>query len=340
MPDEADVLVLMTVRFPDALLQRIRAVSPRLHVEVHPAANTAELPGGLLPDVEILYTMRTLPDPEAVPNLRWIQFHSAGVDHVADHPLLRADVRVTTLSGAAVSQMAEYVLMALLALGRRLPRLERDRTDKRWAENRFERFRPSDLKGSTVGIVGYGSVGREVARLCRAFGAEVLATKRDLRHPADDGYRPDHQGDAQAELPTRLYPPQALPSMAAECDFLVVTVPLTPETRGLVGRNVLQKMKPTACLVDVSRGGVIDHNALIEALSEKRLGGAALDVFPVEPLPGSSPLWEMPNVLLSPHIGGASDHYFEQATALFTTNLQRYLTDQPLLNEFDPRRGY
>jgi len=120
----------------------------------------------------------------------------------------------------------------------------------------------------------------------------------------------------------------------------VVTVPLTPETRGLVGRNVLQKMKPTACLVDVSRGGVIDHNALIEALSEKRLGGAALDVFPVEPLPGSSPLWEMPNVLLSPHIGGASDHYFEQATALFTTNLQRYLTDQPLLNEFDPRRGY
>ncbi|MBM2843654.1 MAG: oxidoreductase, partial [Anaerolineales bacterium] len=107
MPDEADVLVLMTVRFPDALLQRIRAVSPRLHVEVHPAANTAELPGGLLPDVEILYTMRTLPDPEAVPNLRWIQFHSAGVDHVAEHPLLRGDVRVTTLSGAAVSQMAE-----------------------------------------------------------------------------------------------------------------------------------------------------------------------------------------------------------------------------------------
>jgi phosphoglycerate dehydrogenase-like enzyme len=340
MPDEADMLVLMTVRFPDALLQRIRSVSPRLRVEVHPASNTAELPGGLLPDVEILYTMRTLPDPEAVPNLRWIQFHSAGIDHVAEHPLLRGEVRVTTLSGAGVPQMAEYVLMALLALGRRLPRLERDRTEKRWAENRFERFRPSDLKGSTVGIVGYGSVGREVARLCRAFGAEVLATKRDLRHPADDGYRPDHQGDPGAEVPTRLYPPQALPSMAAECDFLVITVPLTPETRGLVGRAVLKKMKPTACLVDVSRGGVIDHNALIEALSEKRLGGAALDVFPVEPLPASSPLWDMPNVLLSPHIGGASDHYFEQATALFAINLQRYLTDQPLLNEFDPRRGY
>jgi phosphoglycerate dehydrogenase-like enzyme len=128
--------------------------------------------------------------------------------------------------------------------------------------------------------------------------------------------------------------------MAAECDFLVVTVPLTPETRGMIGRPVFQKMKPSACLIDVSRGGVVDHNALIEALSEKRLGGAALDVFPVEPLPATNPLWDMPNVILSPHIAGASEHYFEQATTLFTANLQRYLSDQPLLNEFDPRLGY
>jgi phosphoglycerate dehydrogenase-like enzyme len=249
-------------------------------------------------------------------------------------------VRVTTLSGAAVTQMGEYVLMAILGLGRRLPRLERDRSEKRWAENRFERFRPADLEGSTVGIVGYGSVGREVARLCRAFGARVLATKRDVMHPAEVGFGQTDHGDPVAEIPARLYPPQALPSMASECDFLVVTLPLTPETRGVVGRAVFQKMKPSACLIDVSRGGVVDHNALIEALSEKRLGGAALDVFPVEPLPASSPLWEMPNVLLSPHIAGASDRYFEQATAVFTANLQRYLTDQPLLNEYDPRRGY
>jgi phosphoglycerate dehydrogenase-like enzyme len=128
--------------------------------------------------------------------------------------------------------------------------------------------------------------------------------------------------------------------MAGECDFLVVTVPLTAETRGLVGRTVFQAMKPTALLVDVSRGGVVDHNAMVEALSEKRLGGAALDVFPVEPLPPGSPLWEMPNVLLSPHIAGASGRYFDQATALFAANLTRYLTDQPLLNEVEPRRGY
>ena len=141
----SDLLVLMTVRFPDSLVQRVRAVSPRLRVEVHPAANGSELPGHLLPDVEILYTVRALPDPEAAPSLRWIQFHYAGIDHVADHPLLRGEVRVTTLSGAAVPQMAEFVLMAMLGLGRRLPRLERDRADKRWAENRFERFRPLDL---------------------------------------------------------------------------------------------------------------------------------------------------------------------------------------------------
>jgi phosphoglycerate dehydrogenase-like enzyme len=144
----SDVLVLMTVRFPEPLLQRVRAVSPRLQVEVHPASEASELPGHLLPDVEILYTVRALPDPEAAPSLRWIQFHYAGIDHVADHPLLKGDVRITTLSVAAVPQMAEFVLMAILGLGRRLPRLERT-ADKRWAENRF-RSLTAGLEGSTV----------------------------------------------------------------------------------------------------------------------------------------------------------------------------------------------
>ena len=230
--------------------------------------------------------------------------------------------------------------MCILALGRRLPRMERDRFEKRWAENRFDRFRPLDLYGSTVGIVGYGSVGREVARLCHAFGAKVLATKRNLRAPADDGFRLEDRGDAGADVPDRLYPPQALRSMVALCDFVVLTLPLTSDTRGLMSRAVLQEMKPTACLIDVSRGGVLDHNALVEALSEKRLAGAALDVYPVEPLPITSPLWEMPNVILSPHVAGASGRYFEQATALFADNLQRYITDQPLLNVYDPQVGY
>jgi len=211
----SDVLALLTLRFPDPLVERLRAVSPRLRIETHPAGDPDDLPEALLGDVEILYTARALPSPEAVPSLRWIQFHYAGIDHVADHPLLRSGIRITTLSGAAAPQMGEFVLMCILALGRRLPKIERDRQEKRWADNRFERFRPLDLHGSTVGIVGYGSVGREVARLCRAFGAKVVASKRNLKSLGDDGYTLEARGDAGAEVPDRLYPPQAVRSMAA-----------------------------------------------------------------------------------------------------------------------------
>jgi phosphoglycerate dehydrogenase-like enzyme len=236
--------------------------------------------------------------------------------------------------------MAEFTLMSILALGRRLPGIMADRAKKRWAEDRFERFRPAELRGSTVGLIGYGSIGREVARLCKAFGAQVLATKRDLMRPEDDGYVLDGLGDGRAELVDRLYPPQALGSMVALCDFVVVAVPLTPDTRGVIGKAVLARMKPTAFLIDVSRGGVVDHGALIEALNEKRLAGAALDVYPLEPLPESSPLWEMPGVIVSPHIAGASGQYYERAADLFAENLQRYLTGRPLLNRYDPARGY
>jgi phosphoglycerate dehydrogenase-like enzyme len=340
MAPMSDVPVLMTLPFPEPLVERLRTVSPMLQIVVHPAREAADLPADLLPDVEVLYTLHAVPEPEAVPNLRWMQLHLAGADQLADHPLVRSGIAVTTLSGAAVPQMAEYVLMAILALGRRVPHMMRDKAAKRWAEDRFERFRPLDLRGSTVGIVGYGSIGREVGRLCRAFGATVLATKRNLRQLADGGYAPKGLGDPQAELADRLYPPQALASMASACDFLVVTVPLTPETRGAIDRRVFQALKPTAFLIDVSRGGVVDHGALIEALNDKRLAGAALDVYPVEPLPETSPLWEMPNVILSPHVGGASGRYYEQATELFAENLRRYLSDQPLLNRFDPHRGY
>ena len=255
--------------------------------------------------------------------------------------MLRSDsVQVTTLSGAAVSQMAEFVLMAMLALGRRMLLMLRDPQSEQWAEGRFERYSPVELRDSTVGVVGYGSIGREVARLCRAFGADVLAVKRDLMHLDQEHYSQEGMGDPQADLVQRIYPPQAVGSMAELCDFLVITVPLTPETRGMIGAKVLKSMKPEAFLVDISRGGVVDHGALIDALSNNVLAGAALDVYPVEPLPASSPLWDMPNVILSPHVAGASPRYYERAAELFATNLRRYLGEQPLLNLFDPDRGY
>jgi D-2-hydroxyacid dehydrogenase (NADP+) len=275
-----------------------------------------------------------------MPNVRWIQLHNSGVHLVMDHPALSSKIQVTTLSGVSAPSMAEYALMAILSLGRRLPLMIEDKGGKHWAEDRIERFMPIEMRESTVGIVGYGSVGREVARVCHSFGAKIVATKRDLKVLEDEGYSLEGLGDPKADLVERLYPPQAVASMASLCDFLIISVPLTGETRGMIGEKVFKMMKPRSFLIDLSTGGVVDHGALVEALNEKRMAGVALDVYPVEPLPGSSPLWEMPNVLLSPHVAGSSLQYDELAIDCFAENMKRYLSDQPLLNLFKTERGY
>ena len=341
MASMADIPVLITVDMPETLLDRLRAVSPHIQIELLPTGDAVDFTDEQLGEMEILYTRQALPEPEQVPNLRWIQFHWSGIDAFVDQSLLRSEVIVTTLSGAAVPQMAEFAITMLMALGHHLPAMMHDQAEKQWIEeNKFTRFRPIELRGSTVGIVGYGNIGREIARLCRSFGAQVLATKRDLKALEAAGYVLEGLGDPQAEIPERLYPPQALASMASECDFLVLTVPLTPETRGMVNAKVLDSMKSSAYLIDVSRGGVVDQGALVEALKEGKIAGAALDVYPVEPLPESSPLWELPNVILSPHVAGTSGEYLARAADLFAENLRRYVANEPLLNRYDPRRGY
>lgn len=338
MSDEVHVLI--TLAFPTALQERLRAVSPRLRIHVHPASSAETLPEERLEEVEVLYSLGALPDPDAVPNLRWLQLHYAGVDHIIDHPLVASGIMITTLSGAAAPQLAEFCIMGMLMMSRRLVRMLNDPPEVRWDDERFKRYRGRELRGATVGIVGYGSIGREVARLCRAFGASVLAVKRDLKHLEDTGYTIEGLGDPEAEIPDRLYPPEAIGSMSSLCDYLVVTSPLTSETRGMVGENVLERMKATSVLVDISRGGLVDHGALVEALQDGKLAGAVLDVYPVEPLPKTSPLWNMENVILSPHVAGGSSQYYERATDLFAENLHRYLSDRPLLNLFDPDTGY
>jgi phosphoglycerate dehydrogenase-like enzyme len=231
-------------------------------------------------------------------------------------------------------------LTMLLALGRQLPALSAQQKKTEWPKDRWERFKPRELRNSTVGIIGYGSIGRQVARLLREFGATVLATKSDAMQPSDSGYTSEGMGDPSGDLVHRLYPAQAIKSMVKDCDFIIVCVPLTEKTRGLVNADVLAACKPTAYLVDVSRGGILDHAALIKALNEHKLAGAALDVFPEEPLPAKSPLWGMPNVILTPHIAGVSGRYDERAIALFAENLARYIADLPLYNIFNPQRGY
>jgi phosphoglycerate dehydrogenase-like enzyme len=228
----------------------------------------------------------------------------------------------------------------MLALGHRLPELAANQARTEWPRDRWERFLPVELRDSTVGVVGYGSIGRQIARLLFPFGARVLAVKQDALQPVDSGYEPDGMGDIRGEYFHRLYPYQALHSMLKECDFIIAAAPLTPTTRGMIGANEFAVMKPGAFLIDLARGGIVDQPALIRALQEHRLAGAALDVFPEEPLPPTNPLWRMPNVIITPHICGISMHYNERAMELFAVNLNRYLSGQIPFNRFNPQKGY
>lgn len=335
------VEVLITLPIPEGLVARLGEVSTRLRIKTIKARQPSDVPAEAWQKVEVLYTDGVLPSAEQVPNLRWIQFHWAGVDHVIDHALLeKPDLVATTLSGAAAPQMGEYVLTMLLALGHRLPDVMNHQRKADWPRDRWKRFTPQELNSSVVGVVGYGSIGREIARLLFAFGATILATKRDVMRPEDSGYTPAGLGDPRGEMVRRLYPPQAVRSMLKECDFVVITVPGTPETRDLIGSEELAVLKPSAFLVDVSRGGVVNHTALIAALRDRKIAGAALDVFPEEPLPADSPLWKMPNVIITPHISGITRTYDERAVEMFSENLERYLAGLPLFNQVNPQRGY
>jgi phosphoglycerate dehydrogenase-like enzyme len=328
--------VLITLGFNDELIKQISATSPRLLVEKIGARELDEINDDVWKQVEVLYTNRVLPKPEQAPRLRWIQFHWAGLDHALEEPILhREGMSITSMSGASAPQMAEHAVMMMLAMGHHLPDVFVHQKRSDWPSGRWDLFNPQELRGSTVGIVGYGSIGRQIARLLQVFGASVLATKRDVKHPEDIGYIIDGTGDPGGDLVNRLYPPQALCSMLKECDYVVVTLPRTAATRGLLGTKELAELKPSAYLIDISRGEIVDHNVLIPMLREHKIAGAALDVFPAEPLPSDSPLWKLSNVIISPHIAGFSPHYDERAAGLFIQNLIRYMDELPLYNRLD-----
>ena len=333
--------VLITLPFTDELMKKISGLSTRLAVEKIVARKVDEISDEVWKRVEVLYTNRVLPKPELAPNLRWIQFHWAGLDHALEEPiLLREGMNITSMSGASASQMAEHAVMMMLALGHHLPDVFAHQKKSDWPSGRWDLFSPHELRGSTVGIIGYGSIGRQIARLLQVFGATVLATKRNVLHPEDSGYMMEGLGDPGGDLVNRLYPSQALCSLLKKCDYIVVTLPRTTATRGFLGAKELAVCKPSAYLVDISRGDIVDHNALIPLLREHKIAGAALDVYPAEPLAADSPLWKMPNVILTPHIAGFSPHYDERAVELFAQNLQRYLEELPLYNRLDLKHEY
>lgn len=339
--EEQPISVLVHYGLTEAHVASLQGISPRLRISHYPKTPFKDVPSDAKQAAEVLLTAHSLPEPDEVPNLRWIQFTYAGIDFVKDSPLLqRKGFQAVSLSGAIAPKTAEYALMALLALGHRLPAMVQHQQEKSWPADRWERFQPQELRGSTVGMLGYGSIARELARLLQPLEVNILATKRDLRHPQDVGYTPPGTGDPEGVLFSRLYPPEALHSMLALCDFVVVCLPLTGDTQHVLDTAALQAVKPGACLVSLGRGGQLDEEALLQALKSGSLGGAVLDVFESEPLLPESPLWQAPNLLITPHIAGNTRYYAERVCELFSENLRRYLKGEPLLNVFDPIKGY
>ncbi|MGD8472993.1 MAG: D-2-hydroxyacid dehydrogenase [Anaerolineae bacterium] len=338
----AQVQLLSTMRFTDDLLAQLCGVSPRLHIHQQTCHDADEVGAALAahPDIEILYTFHLPHDAlEIAPGLRWLQLHSAGVNHILDHPIMERDVAITTVSGIHATPIAEYVFASLLAFRWRVPMWTQCQREARWPSNRWDLYARPELRDSTLGILGYGSIGREVGRLGRAFGMRVLALRRSSGH-AKEGFRLEETGDEAGVVPARFFPPDELHEMLSECDFVVIALPLTPETERFVGEAELRAMKPSAYLVNIARGPIVDEQALIKALDEGWIAGAGLDVFEREPLPDDSPLWAMENALLSPHVAGFTPRYNERAAAVFAENLGRYLSGKPLLNLVDKARGY
>jgi phosphoglycerate dehydrogenase-like enzyme len=274
------------------------------------------------------------------PRLKWLQTHSAGVDYLLDTPVWESDLIVTSLNGVHTVSMSEYVLAMMLAFRWKVPKLLRFQAQSEWPKDRWEHFIMPELRGSTLGIVGYGAIGRELARQAQSLGMRILATNRSGRRSPQRGFNLPDTGDPEARIPEKIYPTTALLEMLPACDYVVVLAPLTPDTHHLFGPAAFTAMKAHTFFINLARGGLVDETALLSALQNGQIAGAALDVFATEPLPADSLLWQLDNLIISPHISGFTPNYDERATDLFAENLRRYLNDEPLLNVVERGRGY
>lgn len=260
--------------------------------------------------------------------LRWVQLTAAGVGGLLFPEMVESPVIVTNARGLHATSMAEHALGVMLALARKL-HLARDAQARRhWSqEEQWTQGPPFDqLEGATLGVLGFGAVGGAIAARARTLGMRVCAVRR---RPAADPAPADEQ-----------WGPNRLPELIRTSDWLVLAAPLTPETRGVIGRGQLALMPKHARLVNLGRGALVDETALLEALAEGRIAGAALDVFQEEPLPAASPLWSLPQVIVTPHVSGFGPGFWERTCDLFARNLRRWLTGEPLENVVDKRAGY
>ena len=264
---------------------------------------------------------RVRPFLDAAPRLRWYHSAGAGVERLVVLPQFRErGIVLTNNSGAMDLPIAEHVIGLVLSAAKRLYRYRDQQARAEWQEHRQD-----EIRGQTLLVYGLGSIGGEVARLASALGFRVIGVRR-------------------AGMPVpgveRLYTPEQLPDAAAEADYLVVCAPLTHATLGAVSHAVFTRMKKTAWVVNIARGPIIDKEALTEALRAGTIGGAALDALWTEPLPADDPLWQMPNVIITPHSSNSSPRVRERSVALFHENLRRYKAGEPLLNRVDLEAGY
>ncbi len=326
--------IFVNAPFPEYLIEKIKGVSREIVVE--PFRLTDEnWPDGFMTEAEIIYTNSVVPHAESSPNLRWVQSHWAGIRDLRERPIWQLDTIITSASGVNASNVAQYVFSKILFFAFQLGPQQTAQSG-----HATDGFAPIDLRGKTLGIVGYGSVGREIARVAKTFGMDVLASKRNLRKTSENGYRLEGTGDPEGVLPLRLYPGEATRSMIAECDFVVISVPLTEKTDGLFSDNMFKAMKPTSYIINVSRGRVVNEGALVQALSKGWIAGAALDGFSNEILSPSSQLYKLPNVVITPNLAGQTASYNERVVDLFCENVRRYLVGEPLLNVINRENGY
>ena len=281
----------------------------------------------VLPDADVAFTPFVDRDIFAsASRLRWVQSPAVGVGSLMFPELLASPVVLTSARGIRARSIAEHVLGVTIALARLIPATLRAQAEHRWAQEELE-TETRTLQGKRMGIVGLGAIGVEVVKIAAPFGFRITAIRRRAGQAPPDGVE-------------AVWTPDRLPDLLAQSDVVVLAAPHTPETKRLIGREQIDRMKRGALLVNIARGKLVDDAALIEALRDGRLGGAALDVFSQEPLEPSSPYWDLPNVIITPHTSGAMKDYWTPLVALFADNLRRFEKGEPLLNVVDKVAGY
>jgi phosphoglycerate dehydrogenase-like enzyme len=307
----------------DEWLAQIRAIASDMHVLVTRERDEID---AALDEIEIAaldFPRDLLPQAR---NLRWFQQWAAGADWLLRHPeAVDLDFVLTNASGVHAIPISEHIFALLLAFARLIDRSVRHQVRGEWMAEKQKRD-VFELADKTMVLIGVGAIGERTAQIATAFDMQVLGVRRNPQVSV--------LGVEKMVSPGRLL--EILP----DADFVVITAPLTQETQGMIGERELRAMKPTAYLVNIGRGGIIDEDALIRALEEGRIAGAGLDVFEEEPLPKDSPLWRMENVIVTAHYAGYNPRYDERAMAIFLDNLRRYKADEPLRNVVDKKLGY